>query len=189
MEPLEYLALGADTFRARLVAVGPDQWDAPTPCTDWTVRDLVGHVVGGNRMAVALLGGASTAEAIASVQRDHLGDDPVGNFDEAAAAQAAAFASPGALERVVHHPAGDVPGSRLLGFRLGDLTLHAWDLARATGGDETLDEALVEQVYLGLAPMAPFIAETGRFGEGPSGTVDEDAPTVVRLLDVAGRRP
>jgi len=48
-----------------------------------------------------------------------------------------AFGASDATERIVHHPAMDMPGAQLLGFRIGGLTLHAWDLARASGGDET----------------------------------------------------
>jgi hypothetical protein len=83
----------------------------------------------------------------------------------------------------------DMPEAQLLGFRIGGLTLHAWDLARASGGDEALDSELVEAVWAQLSPMAPFIAETGVFGVGPSGEVGEGAPLQVRLLDLSGRRP
>ena len=104
-------------------------------------------------------------------------------------AEYAAFEESGATERIVHHPAMDIPGAQLLGFRIGGLTLHAWDLARGSGGDETLDSELVEAVWAQLSPMAPFIAQTGVFGPGPSGEVGQDAPLQVRLLDLSGRRP
>jgi hypothetical protein len=80
----------------------------------------------------------------------------------------------------------DMPGAQL--FRIGGLTLHAWDLARASA-DENLDSELVEAVWAQLSPLAPFIAETGVFGVGPSGEVGEGAPLQVRLLDLSGRRP
>ena len=83
----------------------------------------------------------------------------------------------------------DMPGAQLLGFRIGGLTLHAWDLARAVGGEETLDADLVEAVWAQLSPMTPFIEQTGVFGAGPSGDVGEDTPLQLRLLDLSGRRP
>ena len=95
----------------------------------------------------------------------------------------------GALERVCAHPAGDFPGTVLLGFRIADDALHAWDLARAIGADETLPAELVEHVWDGIQPMLPIIGSVGVFGDGPSGTVAEDAPMQVRLLDATGRRP
>jgi hypothetical protein len=54
-------------------------------------------------------------------------------------------------------------------FRIMDVTLHAWDLARAIGADEQIQDELVEHVYGVLAPMESFIAQTGIFGAGPSG--------------------
>jgi hypothetical protein len=89
----------------------------------------------------------------------------------------------------VHHPIGDVTGSQLLGFRIGDATLHSWDLARALGIDETLEPELVESVWGQLEPISAIIGEIGVFGDGPSGTVGEDAELQLRLLDLTGRRP
>jgi uncharacterized protein (TIGR03086 family) len=83
---------------------------------------------------------------------------------------------------------GDVPAAQLLGYRVTDLTLHGWDLARAVGGDESIDAELAEFVLAGLLPMAPVIAKIGVFGDGPSGSVGDDAPVQVRLLDFSGRR-
>src|SRR4029078_10098752 len=94
-----------------------------------------------------------------------------------------------AMERVPAHPAGDFPVPLLLGFRIGDYTVHAWDLARAIGADETLNADLVSYVGTGTEPLAPVIATSGRFGTGASGDVAEDAPLQLRLLDVTGRRP
>ncbi len=189
MEPLAALDLGRQEFERRLRAVGPGDWDRPTPCTDWAVRDLVTHVIFGTRMAVALLGGCTREQAMAVVANATLPEDPLAAFEDGAAAQAVAFAEPGALERTVAHPAGDFPAPVLLNFRIGDYALHGWDLARAIGADETLAEDLVAFVWEGIQPMLPIIGTVGVFGEGPSGTVGDDAPLQTRLLDATGRRP
>jgi uncharacterized protein (TIGR03086 family) len=123
------------------------------------------------------------------LQGDQLGSDPLGAFQAATAAAIDAFAAPGALERAVHHPAGDIDGARYAGFRVGDLTIHAWDLARALGGDEALPDALVETVLASMEPMRPFIGSVGVFGPGPSADLPPDADAQTRLLDLAGRRP
>ena len=80
----------------------------------------------------------------------------------------------------------DVP---YLVFADRDLTVHAWDLARAIGQDLSLDPDLVAVVWGNVEPMLGFIATTGVFGAGPSGTVPDDAPLERRLLDAMGRRP
>jgi uncharacterized protein (TIGR03086 family) len=140
-------------------------------------------------MSVRLLNGADAEEAVDGLNGDILGADAPAAFASASSAECDAFEEPGMMERTVQHPAMDMPGVQLLGFRIGGLTLHAWDLARGCGGDETLDSELVEAVWAQLSPMEPFIAQTGVFGAGPSGKVGQDAPLQVRLLDLTGRRP
>jgi uncharacterized protein (TIGR03086 family) len=189
MDDLDLLALATEEFRLRLAAVGADQHFLPTPCDDWNVNGLVSHVLGGNHMAVRLVEGARRPEATGYLAGLPLGEDPLATYDEVAAAQLAAFSAPGALERVCEHPMGDLPGAMVLGFRVGDLTLHTWDLAEATGGDTDLHPELVEQVWTSLQPIRGSIALSGVFGEGPSGELDDDAPLQQRLLDLVGRRP
>jgi len=91
-------------------------------------------------------------------------------------------------DEVVHHPVGDVAASQLLGFRTGDLTLHAWDLATAIGVDARISVDLATVVYESMKPMEPFIGQIGLFGQGPSGDVGDDADVRQRLLDLTGRR-
>jgi uncharacterized protein (TIGR03086 family) len=188
MEPLDVLVAARADFRQRLSATGPDQWDRPTPCADWNVRELVSHLVRGNVMADLLLHGTSREDTLAAMA-EPVPDDLPAAFDASADRQQAAFEEPGSLERICHHPVGDIPGTQLLGFRIGDMALHAWDLARAIGADETLDADVVAAMWEALAPMAPFIGETGFFGSGPSGSVPEEASLQLRVLDLSGRRP
>jgi len=188
-DPADLLEQATAAFAGRLAAVTSDQWDQPSSCDGWTVRDLVGHVLGGNAMTVALLHGASADEAMVFLAGLPVDDDAIAQFAANAAAQLDAFRADGASERICHHPMGDMPGAQVAGFRIGDLTLHTWDLAHSTGGDETLPAPLVERVWADLQPMAPMIGSIGLFGDGPTGTVADDAPLQTRLLDLAGRRP
>jgi len=189
MEPMDALAR-ADAQFARVIGdVTIDDLDKPTSCEGWDVRGLLNHVIGGNRMSVVLLEGGERDDAVAVFAQDHLGDDYLVSYEDGIADSRAAFAEEGALGRTVHHPMGDIPATQLLQFRTGDLTLHSWDLARAIGADDTIDPELAEFVLQGLLPMAPVIGSVGVFGEGPSGTVGDDAPVQQRLLDLSGRRP
>ena len=186
MEPLELLKRTAVEYRARLVAVPADRWGDQSVCGEWTVKEVADHVVGGNRFAVALLEGASTEEAIAAMRTGSFEGDPVELFDEAAAAQFAAFETEGALDRIVHHPAGDMPGAAFIGLRAGDLLLHGWDLARSTGGDESLDAQLAEQIHAVYLPIVDRARSFGIFAD--TGTeVADDAPIAQRLLVLSGR--
>ena len=188
MEPLDAIAIASSTFVDVLDQVAADQLGKATPCESWDVAELVGHVIIGNRMAVALLDGASLDEAMA-FREQTFGDDLVDVCREAVSLQLDRILVVSDWDAVVHHPMGDLPASRLLGFRIGDLTLHSWDLASALGIDDGIPEDLATDVYENLQPMAAFIGEIGIFGSGPSGTVGEDAPLKTRLLDLTGRRP
>jgi uncharacterized protein (TIGR03086 family) len=176
------------TFLARLDQVSEVQLADLTPCDGWTVAGLLGHVTVGNLMTVALVNGATTAEATALISAPSEGD-VVARCRSTLNEQVAALEGPIAADAIVHHPMGDIPASQLLEFRIMDLVLHAWDLSRALEMDETLPEALVERVYALIKPMESFIGQIGIFGEGPSGDVAESASLQVALLDLTGRRP
>ncbi len=176
-------------FASIVELIADDQWDQPTPCDGWTVRALVGHVAAGSRMAAALADGGTRNDAISILGVDHLGSDPKGSIDAALAAQLDAFRRPEVADHVLQHPVGDLPGAQVLRFRVGDLLVHQWDLARAIGADESLDIELAQDVFDSIGPMIPMMAASGVFGAGPSGEVADDAPVQIRLLDAMGRRP
>ena len=183
------LRTAGEQFRALVAQVTPDQFALVTPCADWTVLELIGHVVGGSQMAAAIVGGASRNEAIGLLATDFVGDDPLSAVDVSITLQQSAFELPDVDERVCQHPAGNMPGHQLRSFRISDLLVHQWDLARAIGADETLDPGVVRVVWDDISPMAPVIAQLGVFGNGPSGDIGPDAPLQERLLDLMGRRP
>jgi uncharacterized protein (TIGR03086 family) len=142
-DPLELLVVANDEFARRLRLVGAGDWRRPTPCSEWDVRALVNHVVGGNVRYQLLLHGASSEQVEATRTVDHLGDDPLASFVATADRVVACFHEDGALERIAHHASGDRIGRELLSMRILDAAIHGWDLARAIGADETLDDDVV----------------------------------------------
>lgn len=185
----DLLRTASDGFREVVDSVTPADWDRPTPCDDWTVRELIGHVVSSSQMTAALADGASRDEAIGLLATDYVQDDPAGAVDAALTAQTAALTQDGIDTVTISHPAGDMPGSRVVGLRIADLLVHRWDLARAIGADESMPADVVQQVWDDTSPMAPIIAQLGVFGDGPSDSMADDAPLSERLLDLMGRRP
>lgn len=186
-DPLAQLRSAQAEVDRRIRAVAPQQWDDTTPCDGWTVHALVVHLVDGADEAATVLTGGTWRGSTAHARPT---SELTAAWTRNAATEVDAFARAGALEQTVVHPeAGEMPGAQWLGMRVGDYLLHAWDLARATGGDEALDADLVAGVYSHLEPMRPFIAQLGIFGDGPSGHVADDAPLQTRLLDLTGRRP
>lgn len=146
------------------------------------------HVVVGNRFTALLLAGVSRDDARAALAGDQLGDDPIAAVRESAASQAQAFAAAPA-EQPVPFPTGDIPASAFLRFRLVDLVVHAWDLLRAAGLDETLEPAVASGLWELVEPHLDWMLAFGAYGDGPSGTVSPQAPLQTRMLDAFGRRP
>lgn len=183
MDLLEHLDVATTHFGHCLGAISADQWSATTPCTEWDVHYLVAHVVGGNRFACSVLAGRSAAEAIAEIMSSsQLGDDPRQAWSDSVERQAEAFRVPGALEAPVDHPLGPLAGRDLLGFRLFDISVHAWDLARAIDVDDTLPIDLVDVVV--------DIVRSGPIGMGfglRARDVAADASPQEQLLAMAGR--
>jgi len=191
MDSLQAVSQASQEFEARLRQVGDDQWELPTPCPEWNVRELVNHMLLGTRMSVQLLAGDSRQAVVAQLGEDLMtdNDDPVATFVDLAAQMQAGFAGPDGLDGTVDHPMGQIPRSMFAGFRVMDNGVHAWDLARAIGADETLDGDMVEWLWNDIQPMAAGLGDLGMFGSGASGDVGEDAPLQNRYLDVTGRRP
>lgn len=162
-------------------------WDRPTP-SEVSVRELVEHVVAGNRFAALLLTGVSRDDARIAVSGEQLGDDAIGAVVESSRAQVEAFAA-APPHQTVPHPNGDISTSAFLRFRLVDLVVHAWDLLRAAGLDDTLDPAVVDPLWDLVEPHLEQMLAFGAYGDGPSGSLPDDAPTQLRLLDAFGRRP
>ena len=102
---------------------------APTPCGEWTVRDVVNHLVGMNLVFAALLDSGPTPEPGA----DYLGQDPLGAYQSSAPALHNAFTRPGVLKRSYAGSLGNATGAERLQIRLYDLLAHGWDLGQATG--------------------------------------------------------
>jgi uncharacterized protein (TIGR03086 family) len=183
-------ALDASAARVvRLVEqVDRSQWSDATPCADWDVRELVGHLIATMRGHVELLHGgpASGLSALLEQQAVAGGDDLLTAVTDAGTAVRAAFTEPGALERTVHHLIGDVPGSRLLEMRIVENVVHGWDLATALGLPATIDDALADHAYQYLAPRAEVLPATGYYAP-PKRTPAADAGLQERLLTVVGR--
>ena len=190
MDAMDALDASAERMVQLVRQVEPEQWNDPTPCSKWNIRTLVGHLVATRQAYCALLSGAAAAELISFAERqdEAAGTDPVAALRTAVASVRTAFAEPGALERTVHHPIGDIFGSQLLALLIMDSVIHSWDLATAVGVDAGLDEQLVNQVYAFLAPRAEggALYASGLFA-APGRPLPHGATALQRLIHLAGR--
>lgn len=187
MELLDAFDAGRAEFAGRVHRVAPDQWTAGTPCTEWSVRDLVNHLVSEHLWAPWLLRGAGLEEVGDRFDGDVLGDDPVVAWDMAEAESNSAFHRPGALDGEVHTSGGLTPAVDYAWQMTSDLAVHAWDLARGIGDDDTIDEELAAAVYAYMEPQAKMWQGAGVFG--PPVPVPDSARVQDRLVGLLGRRP
>ncbi|HTL86424.1 MAG TPA: TIGR03086 family metal-binding protein [Acidimicrobiia bacterium] len=172
-------------FTRHVHAVGENQWNDPTPCTDWDVRMLVNHVAVEQLWVPPLVGGATVADIGDRLDGDQLGHDPVATWDAALKDSSSAFGAPGALDTTVALSGGDKSTAEYCWEMTVDALIHSWDLARGIGADETLDTELVELVYERILPIAEHLHETGLFA--PPVPVPDDAPLQTKLLALFGR--
>ena len=172
-------------FDARVRAVGDDQWELPTPCSDWNVRQLVNHLVYEDRWTVPLMEGTTLAEVGDRYEGDLLGDEPRKAWAESSAEAVAAVQADGAIERTVDLSSGPTPATEYVSQLFADHLVHAWDLARAVGAEERLDPELVDACASWFASMEELYRSIGAVGPRPDVPAGADAQTA--LLAAFGR--
>ncbi|MGZ5372975.1 MAG: TIGR03086 family metal-binding protein [Aeromicrobium sp.] len=178
----------ADLFEAKVTAVQPDQWSNQSPCDEWTARDVVGHIIDMHGVMLRPLGRAlSPAPALA--------DDPLGAWKAARADIDRLLDDPESATREVDTPVGRMTAKQHVDEVASiDLVLHGWDLARATGQDDTIDPQEVVALWPALRDLPEKMYTPNAFGPGivvfgPKVDLPEDAPLQDRLLGAIGRDP
>jgi uncharacterized protein (TIGR03086 family) len=190
MELLDAHGIALADFDRLVGAIPEDRWQSPTPCTEWSVRDVLAHLVTEQLWVPALLGGSTVAEVGDRFDGDQLGDEPVATWRSAADIARRAWLEPGAVQRTVHLSYGE-DAAEEYGWQMTlDLAVHGWDLASGVSGsgmshripDELAEPLLtrfadsVEQ-WQGFGIIDPPVAVSGESGPGE------------RLLGLLGRDP
>jgi uncharacterized protein (TIGR03086 family) len=157
-----------ESWADRVKAVGSDQWDKPTPCTDWNVRELVNHVVGEDLWTGPLMRGSTIEEVGDRFDGDLLGDQPTETALSAAEEATAAVAETLPSQGTVHLSYGEEQMDEYIHQLAADHLIHGWDLAAATGGDTQLDAELVAEVGAWFAEREEMYRSAGAVGERAS---------------------
>ncbi|MEV4411921.1 TIGR03086 family metal-binding protein [Catellatospora sp. NPDC049609] len=176
------LRASADRAVPVLAAIRDDELDAPTPCADYRVGDLVNHLF---QVVVNFQGMARRETADWSSTPDVLGTDWRARFAAETDALVAAWKPESALVGVSVNMA--LPQLTVGRMALLDLVLHPWDLAAATGRPFTPDPASVTDLHVLVDDLGPMPRQMGVFGEEVP--VPADADPFTRLLGRAGRDP
>ncbi len=185
-DPSAHYLLALAGNQRRVEDIAEDRWTGPTPCTEWSVRDLVNHLASEHHWVQELLAGRTIEDVGDRFDGDLLGDDPVRGFEESVRVARAAVQAPRAMEVTCHLSFGDTAAPEYLGQLLVDEVVHGWDLAVATGQDTTLDPTLVAVCWEALEPAREMIRASSSFGDEVE--VRAGAPLQSRLLGLLGRR-
>jgi uncharacterized protein (TIGR03086 family) len=187
MDNLTLLQRVVDQTNGVVGHISPDQLSASTLCSEWTVRDVINHMTGGATMfAISAEEGAVPDEQLGQLMGgDNLGDDYKGALEAAMARALAAFTQPGALDKTVKLPFGEMPGGIALNIAVFDVATHSVDLARATGQHVDDVELLESALTIGKQMIGPDLRAPGVFDEAKA--IADDASIEDRLLAFAGR--
>jgi uncharacterized protein (TIGR03086 family) len=179
-DPAERHRVIAATFSERVRGV--TDWDAPAPVDGWTARDVVGHLV---EWFPDFLKSASGVELDRgpSVQ-----EDPVAAWQVHSDSVQRLLDGPGAATPFNHQYVGELPLPVAVDrFYATDVFMHTWDLARATGQDDRLDEDTCAELISGMEPIEEVMRSSGQYG--PRVPVPDDADAQTKMLGFIGRDP
>jgi uncharacterized protein (TIGR03086 family) len=167
---------------AVLRGIAPEQLDAPTPCREYTVRALISHLLQWGPMLVA-----AGHKQVAGPASDDAGDAWLTALEAQTADLVAAWSPQQAWQGSTPMGGPSMPAPTVGGLVLGELVVHGWDLARATGQSVSWPEEVVTRAYA----AAQQTAEQGRAMSvyGPAVPVPAQASTMDRLLGLTGRDP
>lgn len=166
-------------FLTCMDAVPADAWDNPTPCDGWVARDVVEHLV---EWVPSFLAGGG-------IEFGPLAGDPVASWKSASATIQRALDDPATATRTFEAgPLGEMSIENAVDMTItGDVLVHTWDLATATGQEVRLDPAVVHDQVAGMSSMGDALEQSGHFG--PRVSVPDDADEQTKLLALSGRNP
>jgi uncharacterized protein (TIGR03086 family) len=163
------------------LVAGTEEWDVPTPVQEWKARDVVRHLMD---WFPPFLEAGSGVVLRAGPSVD---DDPVASWRVRAKAVQSLLDDPSPPE--FNHPyIGSMPCDLAIDrFYTADVFLHSWDLARATGQDDTLDPTTCADMLAAMEPMEEVMRSSGHYG--PRVEVSDDTDDQTRLVAFIGRDP
>ena len=168
-------------FTRRIDAVPDGRWDSPSPCEDWNARQVLQHVID-SHVNMPKYGG------VVVTLTKSVDDDPQAAWVEARETMQELLEDPARAGAEYDGLFGRTSVQQTVDGFLGfDLLVHGWDIARATGQDESLPPDEVHRVYAEASKLAGNLRRGGVCG--PEVPVPADASEQDRLLGLLGRTP
>ena len=171
---------------ASLVAeLRPADLATPTPCAGWDVRALLNHTLGEAQMMTEVNNGMTSSSDHGDLVGE--GRDLAATWDSIAQHNVTSWRVSG-LDGDRSYFYGTFPATACIVINLGEVLVHSWDLARATGQPFEVDAELAAAVY-GLYSAIPLDGQRAGGIFGPNVDVPDSAPIADRLLGLLGRTP
>lgn len=172
----------AGSFGDVVDAVPADGWDRPAPCDGWVARDVINHLVTWVPSVIGQSGHPIPVTASAS-------DDPMGAWNELAAGLLALLGDPAIAATTfdVGPPGMMSVETAIDRLVTGDVLVHTWDLARATGQHTRLDSVISAQMVEGMQAIDELLRSSGHYG--PKVAAPDSADAATRLIAFTGRDP
>jgi uncharacterized protein (TIGR03086 family) len=175
-----------DDFDRVVRMVPASAWSNQSPCEAWTARDVVGHVIAVQGYLQALARGVPPTLDPYGSPGALAGDDPLATWQSARESVLAAIDAPGVLDRIVQTFRAEETLDSQLGWNVVDTLAHTWDVARATGLDDHLDDELVAHAIAQATPMIDSMRHPPFFAS--EAVVTDDPSPAVQFLAMFGRR-
>lgn len=184
LDQRDLLRRALDQTEALIAGTDPADAGRPTPCTEYDVNQLIGHLIGVQRRITAVLSGGHPFSVPVVVPSD----DWIADWAATRPDAEAVLADDAVLDRQVNVPWGTLPGAAAMASYVGELATHDWDLAVATGGTAELDDELATaSLPAQQAKIPPGPRENLPFA--PAVEVPDDAAPYDRLVAWSGRDP
>ena len=172
----------AGQFTQRVQSVPDGAWDNPAPCDGWVARDVVRHLV------EWIPGFFQDCADLQFPDTPSVDDDPAGAWQGLSDTMQAALDDPEIAAHEFEMRMGRYRiDDAIATFCIGDILVHTWDLARAVGLDESLDEDEVHRLFEGMEPIDEMLRQSGHYG--PRVGVPDDADEQTKLIAFTGRHP
>ncbi|MFC4949570.1 TIGR03086 family metal-binding protein [Pseudonocardia sp. GCM10023141] len=175
--PAALVGPAAAPILALTTDLDPALLDRATPCTDFDVRTLLGHIA---QWAPVFVAAASKDTATPGAADAALAPDLL-------ARAATAWSDPAAWDGTASFGADPLPASMIGGMIVGEFVVHGWDLGRALGVELSWPADVLTYLHAEVAGTAELARQMSVYG--PEVPVPATAPALDRLLGASGRDP
>ena len=189
-DPLRILDLAQTRAASVLASVNHDQLDLPTPCDEWSVRDVINKLVASTLLFTSFGRREDGDPNLDLINPKALvGNDPLGIFNSAALECRAAWRSPGALDGMATSTIGEAKARSVLNARIFDTTVLSWDISKACTVEHYIDEEQASYVLRVANALVPAVRSHNRERYKEPISFTESSSDLEKLISVTGRDP